>query len=153
MSGQPQERWWQWVQNLVQRFREKGATSPEKAMTAQELGLHERFEQAMKRRLGQTGIFVDAGGGKYYLNEDALRSFEERRQSGEGYRGLGGSRRNAFGLRIVRMLLGLSIVLLVVVNFFDGRRLDIWYLIIALALAWICVTVLQIFFMARRYRF
>jgi hypothetical protein len=150
MSNQ-QGQWWEWVQYLIQRFREKGATSPERAMTAQDLGLHERFEQAMKRRLGQTGIFVDIGG-KYYLNEDALRQFEQRRQSGE-FRGIGGHRGDAFAIRIVRMLLGLSIVLLFVVNFFEGRSLDIWYLIVALCIAWICVTVLQIFYMTRRNRF
>ena len=41
---------------IVERFRQKGAISPEKATTAQELGLPPRFEQAMHRRLGQTGI-------------------------------------------------------------------------------------------------
>jgi len=146
MSGQ-QGQWWQWVQRLVQRFREKGATSSARAMTLQELGLHERFEQAMKRRLGQTGIFVDVGG-KYYLNEEGLKSFEQRRLSG-GYRGTGGQRRNAFGLRILRMILGMSIILLFLVNFFEGRSLDIWYLIVVLAIAWICVTVVQIFSMTR----
>lgn len=150
MSNQ-EGQWWQWVQYLVQRFREKGATSPGRAMTAQDLGLHERFEQAMKRRLGQTGIFVDVGG-RYYLNEDALRQFEQRRQRGE-FRKMGGARRNWFALRIVRMLLGTSIILLLVVNFFEGRSLDIWYLIVVLAIAWICVTVLQIFYMTRRNRF
>jgi hypothetical protein len=120
-------------------------------MTAQDLGLHERFEQAMKRRLGQTGIFVDVGG-RYYLNEDALRQFELRSQSGE-FRRMGGARRNWFALRIVRILLGMFIILLFVVNFFEGRSLDIWYLIVALAISWICVTVLQIFYMTRRNRF
>ena len=43
---------------IVEKFRQKGAISPEKAMTAQELGLPPRFEDAMKRRLGRTGIFV-----------------------------------------------------------------------------------------------
>ena len=135
------------MQFLVGRFREKGATSPERAMTAQELGLHERFEEAMKRRLGQTGIFV-AADGKYYLNEEGLRAFEQRRRSG-GFRGAGRPRGNTFGLRILRMILGMSIVLLILVNFFEGRSLDIWYLIVVLSIAWICVTVVQISYMAR----
>jgi hypothetical protein len=50
------------IQQIVATFREKGATSPEKSITAQELGLPPRFEQAMRRRLGSTGIFVDIGG-------------------------------------------------------------------------------------------
>jgi hypothetical protein len=75
----PQPR--QIIENLAQGFRVKGATSPEKAMTAEELGLHERFEEAMKGQLGQTGIFVEVGG-KYYLNEQRLREFEQRQGGG-----------------------------------------------------------------------
>jgi len=63
---------------IVERFRQKGAVSPEKAMASQELGLPPRFEQAMHRRLGQTGIFVETNG-KYYLDEQQLKQFEERR--------------------------------------------------------------------------
>jgi len=59
-------------------FRTKGATSPEKAMTAQELGLPPRFEEAMRRRLGATGIFVEVRG-KYYLDEARLKQVEEMR--------------------------------------------------------------------------
>ncbi len=55
------------LQEIIMRFRQKGATSPEKAMTVQELGLPPRFEEAMHRRLGETGIFVRIGD-KYYLN-------------------------------------------------------------------------------------
>ena len=62
---------------IVQKFREKGALSPDKAMTAQELGLPPRFEEAMKRRLGKTGIFVEVNG-KYYLSEERLKQFKEQ---------------------------------------------------------------------------
>jgi len=61
------------LQKIVEMFRKKGATSPEKAMNLQELGLPIRFEQAMHRRLGQTGIFVEVNG-KYYLNEERLKA-------------------------------------------------------------------------------
>jgi lipoate-protein ligase A len=66
------------IQEIVEKFRQKGATNAEKAMTIQELGLPQRFEQAMHRRLGQTGIFVEVKG-KYYLNEERLRQFQEQR--------------------------------------------------------------------------
>lgn len=46
-------------------------------MSLKQLGLHERFEKAMKGRLGRTGIFVEAEG-KYYLDEERLSEFEER---------------------------------------------------------------------------
>ena len=76
MFGQrPQPR--EIIENLARRFREKGATSPDKAVAAEDLDLHERFVDAMKNRLGQTGIFVNVGG-KYYLNEARLKDFEQR---------------------------------------------------------------------------
>ena len=144
-----QGQWRQWIEALAQKFREKGATSPEKALTAQELGVHERFEQAMKRRLGQTGIFV-AVGEKYYLREERLQEFEQRWQGGGG--GHGGMRRpmgGFFALRILRMILGTIIILLFVVNFVTGRSWDLWYLIIVLAVIWIIVSAFQIFYLAR----
>jgi hypothetical protein len=68
-------------------------------MTAEGLGLHERFEKAMKGRLGRTGIFVEAGG-RYYLDEVRLGQFEQRweratrpyTQSSPWERALNGSR-------------------------------------------------------------
>ena len=66
---------------IIEKFRQKGATSPEKAMTIQELSLPPRFEQAMRRRLGQTGIFVEVNG-KYYLNEERLKQIKEERAQG-----------------------------------------------------------------------
>jgi len=77
------------IQAIVQIFRQKGATSPEKAMTIQELGLPPRFEQAMHRRLGQTGIFVEVNG-KYYLSEERLKQVQEQRQNAR--QGGGGGR-------------------------------------------------------------
>jgi hypothetical protein len=72
MFGQPAGGRGRRIQEIVAKFREKGATSPEKAMTIQELGLPPRFEEAMKRRPGATGIFVQVGG-KYYLDEARLQ--------------------------------------------------------------------------------
>ena len=47
-------------------------------MTIQELDLPPRFEQAMHRRLGRSGIFVETNG-KYYLNEERLKQIQEQR--------------------------------------------------------------------------
>jgi len=66
------------LQDIIEKFRQKGAVSPEKAMTLQELGLPPRFEEAMHRRLGQSGIFVETNG-KYYLNEERLKQIQEQR--------------------------------------------------------------------------
>jgi hypothetical protein len=64
------------IMEVVEKFREKGALSPEKALTAQELGLPPQFEQAMHRRLGRLRIFVEVNG-KYYLDEERLRQVQE----------------------------------------------------------------------------
>ena len=65
------------LSELIAKFREKGALSPEKAMTPEELGLPPRFKEAMQRRLGRTGIFVEVNG-KYYLSEQRLKEVQER---------------------------------------------------------------------------
>ncbi len=62
---------------VVEQFRQKGATSPEKAMTIEELGLPLRFKEAMERRLGRSGIFVEVNG-RYYLSEERLKEIRER---------------------------------------------------------------------------
>jgi hypothetical protein len=71
-------------QNIVEKFRLKGATSSERAMTIEELGLPPVFKDMMSRRLGQSGIVVEVSG-KYYLSEVRLKevrdSFPKRRNS------------------------------------------------------------------------
>ncbi len=65
------------LSELIAKFREKGALTQEKAMTPEELGLPPRFKEAMQRRLGRTGIFVEVNG-KYYLSEQRLKEVQER---------------------------------------------------------------------------
>jgi len=135
------------LQQIIERFRQKGATSPEKAMTSQELGLPPRFEEAMHRRLGQSGIFVEVNG-KYYLNEERLKQIQEQRAKA-GPRGSGGNGWGRAGpptwSRVIGILLMLPIGLIialvlfyfVVFNggaFFPGEFLIV-LLIIFLALA------------------
>jgi hypothetical protein len=100
------------IAEIVEKFRQKGATNPEKAMTIQELGLPPRFEQAMHRRLGQTGIFVEING-KYYLNEERLRQIQEQRaNSASGGHGSGRQRPPTW-LRYTGILLMLPIGIIV----------------------------------------
>jgi hypothetical protein len=101
---------------IVEKFRQKGATSPERALSLEELGLPPHFEQAMHRRLGQTGIFVEVNG-KYYLNEDTLRRIQQERSQGanaSGGRGYNEGRPPSW-LRYAGILLMLPIGLIVVV--------------------------------------
>jgi hypothetical protein len=142
-------QWRERVEEMARRFREKGATSPEKAMTPQELGLPPRFEEAMKRRLGQTGIFVEVGG-KYYLNEYRLREIEQEGQGmGPGRGGMMGARRNLATLRIVRMVLGVVVISLMFVNVFLGGNPLLWAVLGVLVLVWIGVSIWQIIYLSR----
>jgi hypothetical protein len=70
------------LREIIDKFRQKGATGPEKALTTEELGLPPEFKELMQRRLGQRGIFVEVNG-KYYLDEKRL---EEMRQQMAGRR-------------------------------------------------------------------
>jgi len=64
------------LREIIDKFRQKGATSPEKALTAEELGLPPEFKELMQRRLGQRGIFVEING-KYYLDEKRLEQMRQ----------------------------------------------------------------------------
>ena len=61
------------MKQLVVSFKEKGATSPETAMTPDELGLPPMFEMMMQMPtpMSQSGAFVEKDG-KYYLVEERL---------------------------------------------------------------------------------
>ncbi len=62
---------------VIEKFRQKGAVSPDRAMTIEELGLPPKFKEAMGRRLGRLGVFVEVNG-KYYLSEERLKEIKER---------------------------------------------------------------------------
>jgi lipoate-protein ligase A len=74
----------EYLASAIEKFRQKRALSPEKAMTAEELGLSAEFKDRMKRRLGQLGILVEVNG-KYYLSEERLKEVKgkiaERRRT------------------------------------------------------------------------
>jgi hypothetical protein len=60
------------ISEIIKAFQEKGAISPETALTAQELGLSRLFVRIMKRRQGRTRVFIEING-RYYLNQKALK--------------------------------------------------------------------------------
>ena len=144
------------LQELIERFRQKGANSPEKAMTIQELSLPPRFEQAMHRRLGQTGIFVEVNG-KYYMSEERLKQVQEQRQKARGGGG-GWGRSGPSWSRYVGILLMLPIGLIVAavlfylvfssgVGFFPGEFL------IILLIVMVGVAIARILFWRSRRRY
>jgi hypothetical protein len=144
------------LREIIDRFRQKGAISPEKAMTIQELGLPPRFEEAMHRRLGQLGIFVEING-KYYLNEERLKEIQEQRAKGRFGRG-GYSGWNREGSQtwshIVGILLMLPIGIIIAFvlfyfatfrgGFFPGEFLIIFVVI------FLVLTVVRLLFWSRR---
>ena len=136
------------IQGMVAQFREKGATSAEKAMTAQELGLPPRFEEAMKRRLGATGIFVEVGG-KYYLDEARLKQVQEERRARGGMGGAGGLRGTMITLRIARMVVGLSAVVLALSNLLIARTIYVSLAVLGLVVLWIVLTVVQLVYLSK----
>ena len=151
------------VEELVPKFRAGGATSPDKAMTAQELGLPPRFEEAMKRRLGATRIFVEVDGtGRYYLDETRLQQIQEQRAArgwGDGAgRGGGGGGGGAgwasrgtmmIALRMVRMVIGLAVVVLVLSNILFVESTSLRLVILGLAFLWVVLTVFQLYYLSR----
>ena len=56
---------------VVNIFKEKGATSPEAAKTPEELGLPPHFPMMMQTRMGQLGVIAEDSG-RYYLVEEKL---------------------------------------------------------------------------------
>jgi hypothetical protein len=139
---------------VVERFRQKGATSPEKAMTIQELGLPPRFEEAMHRRLGRSGIFVRVNG-KYYLSEERLKQIQEQRQKvrSSGAGGGWSMRKTMIALRIARLATTFLLVVLLLVNVFV-QSWEIRLAASAFLVAWIGLFVVYIYYLTRiRRRF
>jgi hypothetical protein len=136
------------IMDIVEKFREKGAPSPDKAMTAQELGLPPWFEQAMHRRLGQLRIFVEVNG-KYYLDEERLRQVQEflrkkdRTHSWSRYAGV-----------LLMLPIGLIVsVALFYLLVFSGVNLFPGEFLIILTIVMVVVAVIRILFWRSRRRY
>jgi ATP-binding cassette subfamily B protein len=65
------------IMEIIDTFKKKGATSPETAMTLEELGLPPMFGMMLQGPMGQSGIFLEHKG-KYYISEDRYKWMQER---------------------------------------------------------------------------
>jgi hypothetical protein len=149
------------INNIAQRFRQAGALSPDTAKTPEEIGLPPQFDQAMHRRLGQTGIFIEVSG-KYYLDENRLAQFNQsgfgwQQQPGTGQRWGGGgrnyqTRQSLLTLRIIRITLSIIVLLLIIGNFFYFHSFNVWFAVIFLFILTVVISVLQIFYLSRLRR-
>jgi DNA-binding PadR family transcriptional regulator len=63
--------------NEVEKFRQKGAVTPEKAMSIEELGLSPKFKTFLSRSPRLLGVFVKVDN-KYYLSEERLKEIEKQ---------------------------------------------------------------------------
>ncbi|MCX8183618.1 MAG: hypothetical protein N3F08_04290 [Crenarchaeota archaeon] len=132
---------------LVEKFREKGATSPDKAVTPEELGLPPGFKHLMRGRLGKLGVFVEKDG-KYYLSEERLKQLEKQRAGMQEARS---ARRNLFMLRIARITIGILFISLLLVNIYVGDpRVRTTYSILLVAL--LAVSILQLYYLTKARR-
>ena len=138
------------LREIISTFRVKGATSPERAMTIQELGVPPRFEEAMHRRLGATGIFVEVSG-KYYLDEAKLKQIQDERMARGGMGG-GGHRGTMASIRTAKMAVGFAAVLLILVNIVFVRSLDISFVVLSLLVVWLIISLYQILYFSRLRR-
>lgn len=62
------------LDGLLSVFREKGATNPEKALTAEELGLPGIAKFFLRSRMGPDLPFIEVDG-KFYLSEEKVPNF------------------------------------------------------------------------------
>jgi len=129
---------------MVDRFRQKGATSPDKAMTLEELGLPLSFKYLMNRRLGKLGVFVEVDG-KYYLSEQRLEEIQKGKFRAGTIRD---SRRKLLLLRILRIATVILFLTTLLVNLFinslESRMISLAFLIVLLALS-----ILQIYYLMK----
>jgi hypothetical protein len=132
----------EWFYDIVEKFRQKGALSPDKAMTPEELGLPPRFEQAMQRRLGRSGVFVEVNG-KYYLSEERLKQIEEMR-SARG--GTWNPRSRIMTLRLVQIVTVVLFVILFIVNLYV-QSWELRLVSAAVLVVWLVITILQIYYL------
>jgi len=133
-----------WFYEVVERFRQKGAVSSDKAMSAEELGLPPGFEVAMKRRLGQSGVFVEVNG-KYYLSEERLKQIGELRSvSGAAW----ASRKKIQRLRTIQVITAVLFVALFAVNLFV-QSLELRVISILFLVIWLAISIFQIYYVSR----
>lgn len=136
-----------WLLGVIEKFHEKGAVSPDKAMTVEELGLPPSFREAMKRRLGRSGIFVEVNG-KYYLSEERLKQVEEWRSGREASRSF---RKKMVTLRVVQMTAIIIFVTLLLINLFV-QSWELRVISSLFLLVWLAISIMLLYYMLRMRR-
>jgi hypothetical protein len=136
-----------WLLGVIEKFREKGAVSPDKAMTAEELGLPPSFSEAMKRRLGRSGIFVEVNG-KYYLSEERLKQVEEWRSGREASWSF---RKKMVTMRVVQMITITIFVTILLTNLFV-QSWELRVISSLFLLVWLAISIMLLYYVLRMRR-
>lgn len=133
-----------WLLEIIAKFREKGAINPERAMSAEELGVPPVFKEAMKRRLGRLGIFVEVYG-KYYLSEERLKQIEKMLST----RGkMLSMRRKVATLRLMQLVVVVIFVSLFAANLFI-KSWELRVMSFGLLVVWLIIAMLQIYYLMK----
>jgi hypothetical protein len=135
------------LSGVVEKFREKGTVSPDRAMSVEELGLPPGFSEAMKRRLGLSGIFVEVNG-KYYLSEERLKQVEERRSGREGS---GSFRKKMVTFRVIQMIAIVIFVTILLINLFV-QSWELRVISSIFLLVWLVISIMLLYYMLRMRR-
>jgi Flp pilus assembly protein TadB len=136
------ERIQKWFYDIVEKFRQNGALSPDKAMTPEELDLPPTFEEAMKRRLGRSGVFVEVDG-KYYLSEERLKQIEEMRsRRGGGWN----PRSRIVTLKLIQIVTVVLFVILFLVNLYV-QSWELRLVSVVVLVVWLLIAILQIYYL------
>ena len=140
--------WRRRLQEVVQRFREKGAISPEKAMSVTELGLPAQFEHVFERRLSRLGVFVKVDG-KYDLSESRLEEIRGRRYGAKGE--VRDWRRKMLLLRVLRIGIGILLLCLFLVNLYVQSS-DVRIASTVGLLTLVAISIVQVYYLTRTLR-
>ena len=132
------------LRNVIDTFRQNGATTPDTAIPLEALGLPPRFEGLLRRQLGRLGLFIEVDG-KYYLSEARLKALEAQRAA---RRTAHDARKTLLTLRIVRALIGILLVALLLVNVFV-HRLELRLVSSGLLVALLGISLLQLYHLTR----
>ena len=75
MGGRP-EMFRRRIMEMAEKFRNKGALSPETALSPEQLGLPPQFRMMVQMGMAESGLFLEHEG-KYYLSEKRFKQMQE----------------------------------------------------------------------------
>jgi hypothetical protein len=64
------------IMEIAEKFRKKGALSPETALSPEQLGLSAQFSMMVQMGMAEIGLFLEHNG-KYYLSEKQFKWMQE----------------------------------------------------------------------------